>query len=1018
MAKKLLSILAAASMIASAAVNLTVVSAEGGINVTDCNVANGAENVNTAAIVLTFDENVTKDELAEAVKINGQSDNFTMDVKDNKAQLAINGVTKNTNYTLSVTESDNETFTRSFKTGNNVYISDWSQIGTNADRFTLASDWGGKWYDMPASERSENEAYLKMSDKNALEYSLETASGDGILEISYDRFLPSYITDENGDPTETQAQHISYGMVDKLTFDDGRQALLYTLKGTSTPRITLDEWHSYKYIIDFTKQTTTFYLDDEKQDYIEWDKVDANTTYTYVKSLRLQVGGDPWDREQWIKNIRAVRKNPAGTWGTHWSLSTDVNGVMTSTTKNTSEYQYEQVKYNLNTPITNGKVKISFEVNANEALADDSTKTGSTDIRIGAEKNGDSGMTLYHPYKKPIMDEWDNNEKAVLNLPIGVTSLAPNEWHKYEFVVDVASNDDTITRTVQYITVDGVSTICNVTDTKSAVACLIFTMPRVNNASLGDNVLKVRNVEVIDNYTAGNISVTSNVPESGKILPENLELTFSSPITKESLDSFKVYDEDGETVKGCTFKLDEKTQQTVTLEMSNYNLNAYYEVGIKATGYLGGSCESQEISFTTPSHGKITGTWTDKWWTNKDGTSMTQNADGIITFNVVNDKTDYENAQANRESFAYSFDQTVTGTDVPLTIKYSFKANEALTKSKSPVRFYGAAKTLEGFFNVSNAYSELKYDDWYSYNKANMPEGVNGVTPDEWHTVEYAININSTTGSTLKYMVYDDVITYTSTTDGAPMLNKNLKGIQNIDFWFYSTSATEGNYELQIKDLSVVKGASSFDITATNNSLTSSNNKIHLEFVNPVNETALNTVKVMSGTSVIDGAVTCYELAANGMSADITIGDLATGNYTISFAGITDVYGKTSETQSFDFAYTAAKTEGIVEIKAASVSEATADGVTNVNVSVKLSNGKFSAVSGKLIAAAYDSENKLVGIGFEDASNLEAENTDISKTVTFKKPSESYTSVRVMLWNSLEKMEAVCPSADAVLSNN
>lgn len=282
----------------------------------------------------------------------------------------------------------------------------------------------------------------------------------------------------------------------------------------------------------------------------------------------------------------------------------------------------------------------------------------------------------------------------------------------------------------------------------------------------------------------------------------------------------------------------------------------------------------------------------------------------------------------------------------------------------------------------------------------NLPQGIEKLAANEWHTIEYAFNIDGTNGTTMSYAILDDMITFTNYT------KTGTKQLQSMDVWFYGTDKTTDNYELQIKDLEIIKSASDFDVAVSNTELTAENNKIHLDFVSPVSLDNLKSgVKILNGTTEISGAITEYALANDGYSAELTIGGInTTGEYTISFASLQDCYGRTPKTQKAGFTYTAAQQEGIVEITNAAVQASD----TTVTVTAVLSNGKFTAVSGKLIAAAYNKDNKLVGIGIADAS-LDKETSNIEKTVNFVKPSEDY-SVRVMLWNSLENMEALCDS--------
>lgn len=1003
MVKKLLSIVAAVSMIASAAMNFTVVSAQTTISVTDCNVANGSENTNTAAIVLTFDGNVNNEDLKNAVNItdaSGKSYGFTVTSKDNKAQLGINGVKKNTNYTLSIAPGSDvgdgkteQAFTRTFATGNTLYTSAWSQIGTNADRISCISDWGGKWYD---KEDDTNGKYLQFVGKNALKYSLEQEAAEGVFELEYDRYVPSKMTDNPETPTENPAYSIS----DDLFFDNGKKVTYYSIDWEQ--KITLDSWHSYKYVVDFDKKAISLYVDGVMQSVqTDSDLTAVMEGATKAEYLKLNFGGaiEVTNREMWIRNVNVKRRNDSGIWGAERALS-EKDGVTAITVKNNNTGTRE-IYYVLKQPLS-GMVKVSFEFNANDVLKTLNKENTGIRFYAGSDSEG-SATTVYSPYKTPVVNKW-NDDRAVLNMPNGATELSSNEWHSAEYIFNIDSNN----RTLVYAAIDGTSTICNTVTKGSALGNIAFFIETENNETVGDNILKVRNINVIDNYTPGKISVVSNIDENETIVPNDVKLTFSSPITAAGASSFALYDEDGEAIDTSlySFSLDD-TQQILSLKMNDYDLNKTYVITKieEVTGYLGGTAgETDDFVFTTPNMQKLTGTWEKSYRENGNESSIsTEN--GITTFSVTNKGTAPEGQeQTQRESFAYVFDNPVTGNNVPLTIKYSFKANEALALSESTIRFYPYRNGQVGGTCICEDFPYSTPNFRWDNVRFNLPQGVATLAPNEWHTIEYAFNIDSTNGTTLTYAILDDTITFTN-------YNKaGTKQLQSMDVWFYGTSRTADNLELQIKDLDITRAAGDFDVTVTNTNLTDENNKIHLDFTTPVSLDSLKAgVKVISGETEIAGAVTEYALAADGYGADITIGGInTTGNYTLSFASLQDCYGRTPLTTRAGFSYTASRTEGIVKITDAA---ATADD-SNVNVNVVLSNGKFSPVSGKLIAAAYrKTDNKLVGIGFVDAT-LESETSDIAKTITFAKPSEDYT-VRVMLWNSLDEMVSLCNSFTA-----
>ena len=715
---------------------------------------------------------------------------------------------------------------------------------------------------------------------------------------------------------------------------------------------------------------------------------------SYVNNLRFQVGGSDENREMWIKNIRTMRKNPAGSWS--GSNVTEKDGVSTITVKNNGTGTAENY-YVLKNPVS-GRVKVSFEFNANDVLK--TLNKENTGIRFYTGGNsGSKAHTVYSPYKKPVVNRWDN-DRAVLNLPNGTDELSSNEWHKAEYVFDITDT----ARTLIYAAIDGTSTLCNVVQNESTLGSIAFFIEKAQSTTenpLEDNILQLRNINVIDSYSASEISVTPNIEDGATVVPNDIKLTFSSPVAADAVSAFMLSDEDGELIDTSlySFTLDD-TQQVLSLKMDNYELNKTYILSkgdSDITGYLGGQVSAMEdLAFTTPNVQKLTGKWAKSYNETGTGSSMsTEN--GVTTFTVTNNQ---QAEQSKRESFAYTLDTPVTGTNVPLTVKYSFKTNEAIQLSESTMRFYPYTNGNIGgtCLCVDFPYSNPKFRwDGVTF---NLPQGIEKLAANEWHTIEYAFNIDGTNGTTMSYAILDDMITFTNYT------KTGTKQLQSMDVWFYGTARTTDNYELQIKDLEIIKSASDFDVVTSNTELTAENNKIHLDFVSPVSLDNLKSgVKILNGATEISGAITEYALSNDGYSAELTIGGInTTGEYTISFASLQDCYGRMPKTQKAGFTYTAAQQEGIVEITnaAAQASDST------VTVTVVLSNGKFTAVSGKLIAAAYNKDNKLVGIGIVDAS-LDKETSDIEKTVNFAKPSEDY-SVRVMLWSSLEDMEALCNS--------
>ena len=702
----------------------------------------------------------------------------------------------------------------------------------------------------------------------------------------------------------------------------------------------------------------------------------------------------------------------AGTWkGSEVSVN---NGIATITVKNNAsvvdgvlQEAIAEDYYVLNDPITS-RTKIGFEYKANDIMkaSDKASNYGTTSIRFyQSNGSGSTPISVCYPFNYPKIAYWDSAKSVIFNLPSGVTELAADTWHKVEYVFDFDTVNDK--RILKYVTVDGKETLCNFEVGGAALGSIAFFTKK--RATGDDNVLQVKNFTVSRNYSvADNIAVTSSFVNGGtNINPNEITLSFSAPISKDAVSLFALYDEDGEAIDKSlySFSLD-STYKVMSLTMDNYDLNKTYNINITDTvnGHLGGSISAIEggegLYFTTPTAESITGKWS-RSYNNANIESSITAENGVTTFNVQNiGKAEEGKDQTSREGYAYAFTAPVTGTNVPLTVKYKFRANEALSLSESTMRFYPYEHADKGGTCICVDFPYKKPQFRWDGIKFNLPDTT--IAPNEWHEVEYAFNVDSTNGTTMLYAIVDGVITFTNYKKAA------TKQLQSIDLFFYGTDNSTDDFKLEIKDMAITKAASEFDVTASNKELTPENNKIQVNFVSPVSEDNMKAgIKVLSGTTEVTGAITGYAISADGLSAVLTIGGLnTTGDYTLSFASLQDCYGRTPKTQKFSFTYTAPKQEGIVEITGGSQT------VTDNTVTVKavLSNGTFSVVNGKLIVAAYNkTTNKLVGMDIVDVTDLAAGATNVEKTAEFTKPDGEYT-IKAMLWDNLANMEAISDS--------
>lgn len=753
--------------------------------VTECSVKNGDMNVDTSAIMLTFNGTVAKSELDTLTATDAAGNTYSTysAVNGNKAQVTILGAKKNTNYTLSLPASDTaEAFSVSFKSCSPVYTYKWSSIGSNIDRMSVKSNWGGTY--------SEANGEIVMLKKNVLNYSLETcAYDDDIVIVEYDEYIPSYF---NG--TENAIDTNQWNTAESLDFDNGASLSVYVANTILIKEP--DAWHHVVWTYNFNTQKGSLVIDDTA-----YTPSTSGTLSeaTYVKNIRFNAGGNDTGteyKERHIKNITAKRVD--GAWKNSWkfgnsTLTTDENGIVTITDENKAKETDNNKNvwsYSLANAITDGQVKVSYDFMANEALANSTLP----EVRFysGADMNTDGNFMVSYPYNAPEI-RWAGGFK--FNKP---EALEANEWHTAEYVFDIDSTNGGI---LKYVTVDGEVTLANYEKANmKSLGCIEFwTYP---DETVGAYELKIKNLSFEPNYTGDDITVTANIEnEEEDVSPKSIELYFSSPITEESAENIIIYDEDGEEATDYTVTLND-TNTTAKIVMNKYTNGAMYVVVIEELdGYLGGGLkEEYELAFFAEENTVHEGNWI-RSYTKHDSTLTT--ADGVTTITVTN--SGEEGTQQTRDAWAYSLSSPITGTKVPVVVSYKFKANEALTKSEgSNIRFYPYEHGDKGGANICVDFPFTKPQFRWDNIKFNLKNGVTSLTANEWHDIKYVFEVDETDGTMLKYVVLDDVITYTKYQ--SPRWTSPPTQFQSVDFWFYSTASTTDNFELQIKDMSVVTG--------------------------------------------------------------------------------------------------------------------------------------------------------------------------------------------------------------------
>lgn len=311
------------------------------------------------------------------------------------------------------------------------------------------------------------------------------------------------------------------------------------------------------------------------------------------------------------------------------------------------------------------------------------------------------------------------------------------------------------------------------------------------------------------------IIVTSDIADNSvDVIPANMRFVLSvdkdgyklkADSSSFNKDMIRLYDENGDEDTAASLKaeLDDKNN-VIFVTINNYTGGKKYMLKI-----LGGAVEGiggEQINadyilkFTASRKNNISGTW-KKTFSKHESEINLSGAD--INIKVKNDGTNGQ--QTTRDSYTYAFDNVITGTNVPVKVKYKFKANKALSQSESEVRFYPYQSGEKGgaCICLDFPYSTPRFR-WDSI-RFNLPSGVSSLAPDEWHEAEYLFIVDSTNGFSIINAVIDGVITDTS------YKKASTKQMGCVDFWFYSTANNTDDLEIDIKDFSVVSGADIID---------------------------------------------------------------------------------------------------------------------------------------------------------------------------------------------------------------
>lgn len=286
------------------------------------------------------------------------------------------------------------------------------------------------------------------------------------------------------------------------------------------------------------------------------------------------------------------------------------------------------------------------------------------------------------------------------------------------------------------------------------------------------------------------------------------------------------------------------------------------------------------------------------------------------------------------------------------------------------------------------------------------------IDPAIWHSVQYVIepdynadgysHISSITldGNTIKY---DDtaLLSYTknasATGSGDYITSLRIRVSRNV------TDTDESGKLLptviRMKNFKVLR-AEDFVSAIDDNVITASSPSLTVRFSDPVSESELAKLKVLKGIQEAEGAVAAYQLAADGMSASLTLNLSQTARYSLVMTDVEDIYGVKSSVDTLSFEYYN-NTDGYLAFVDGQKTEA--DG--NTTISFTLTSSKPAAVTPVVIAAAYDSYNRLIGVKTKDVTvtlNTDTEDSIVLDGIV------GASSIQIMAWDSLFNMKPYC----------
>ena len=494
---------------------------------------------------------------------------------------------------------------------NAVSLLDENDRAVSSEKYgaELSQDGKSAVVRIKADEADSGKIYkIKVSAQDFKGQKSEILGSDYILSFTFGTIEAAPNIVISSDIEDNTSDFIPVNMRFALNADKEEYALLLDLSSFNSDMIKLldengTELDAVKIKTDIDTENNALYV--------------TVSDYEPGKKYALKIAGGVIDGlngekviNDYILHFTASSKtNVSGTWKKTYSkhessfdiLGGNINIKVKNDGTNGAQNTRDAYTYTFDNAITgtNVPVKVKFKFKANEALSQ-----SESELRFYPYSSGENGGTCicsYFPYSKPQF-RWDGIK---FNLPDGISTLAPNEWHEAEYLLLV---DDVNGLSMINVKIDGANT--DMTYTKAStkqMGCVDFWFYSTAR-NTGDFELNITDFSVISG--ADIIDVEPEIKDGAtNVEPKDMKLVFSEPLYYDCdiKEAISIVDSENNVISSEKYSVtmtDSNTAAYVTINTDDRDSEKTYKIFVdknKIRGkYYSVIANDLYISFTLP----------------------------------------------------------------------------------------------------------------------------------------------------------------------------------------------------------------------------------------------------------------------------------------------------------------------------------------------------------------------------------------------------------------------------------